>query len=303
MNEQVPQIIWAVLGLAIGALISWLLARARQREALATAATTALQASTALQLELSSARERASRVPELERELAASVQTLNSANERKATLESEVMRMPELERRQAQTTDALAQAAGAAVELRESSSRLTAELAAERENLGALRSRFEEIQARLEVQRTEAHSLGVEVAQLRNTLEGERNVSQEKLALLLDAKVALTDQFKALANEILEEKSKRFTAQNQTNLDALLSPLKTKIAEFQKQVEESYVKEGKERSALGVELQSLKGTQSTIERGCQELDPGAARIGQGARYLGRVDLRDGARWIRTSQGP
>ena len=271
MNEQVPQIIWAVLGLAIGALMSWLLARARQREALAAAATTALQASTALQIELSSARERASRVPELERELAASVQTLSSANERKATLESEVMRMPELERRQAQTSDALAQAAGAAVELRESSSRLTAELAAERENLGALRLRFEEIQARLEAQRTAAHSLGVEVAQLRNTLEGERNVSQEKLALLLDAKVALTDQFKALANEILEEKSKRFTEQNQTNLGALLDPLKLKITEFQTKIEDTYVKEGNERSALGVELRHLKELNQQLSEDAKNL--------------------------------
>jgi|SRR5450631_1527000 len=57
-------------------------------------------------------------------------------------------------------------------------------------------------------------------AQLQNSLESERNVSQEKLALLLDAKTALTDQFKALANEILEEKSKRFTEQNQSNLGA-----------------------------------------------------------------------------------
>jgi DNA recombination protein RmuC len=257
MNEQVPQIIGAVLGLAIGALMSWLLARARQREALAAAATSALQASTALQIELSSARERASRVPELERDLAASVQALNIANERKATLESEVMRMPDLERRQAQTADALAQAAGAAVDLRESSSRLTAELAAERENLAALRSRFEETQARLEAQRTEAHSLGVEVAQLQNSLEGERNVSQEKLALLLDAKAALTDQFKALANEILEEKSKRFTEQNQSNLGALLDPLKLKITEFQTKIEDNYVKEGRDRTALGEQVRQL----------------------------------------------
>jgi DNA recombination protein RmuC len=257
MNESVAQIIWAVVGLAIGAVITWVLAKARQRDALAAAAATAVQAATALQMELSIARERASRVPDLERELAATVQTLNGANERKAALESEILRLPEMESRHAQAADALAQAAGAAVELRESTSRLTAELAAERENLTALRSRFEETQARLEAQRTEANSLAVEVAQLRNTLEGERNVSQEKLALLLDAKQALTDQFKALANEILEEKSKRFTEQNQTNLGALLDPLKLKITEFQTKIEDTYVKEGKDRTALGEQVRQL----------------------------------------------
>jgi DNA recombination protein RmuC len=172
-------------------------------------------------------------------------------------LESEILRLPALESRHAQAADALAQAAGAAVELRESNSRLTAELAGERENRAALRSRFEESQLRLETQRTEANSLAVEVAQLRNTLEGERNVSQEKLALLLDAKTALTDQFKALANEILEEKSKRFTEQNQSNLGALLDPLKLKITEFQTKIEDNYVKEGRDRTALGEQVRQL----------------------------------------------
>jgi len=184
MNEPVPKIIWAVLGLAIGALISWLLARARQREALAAAATVALQASTVLQVELSTARERASRIPELERELA-------------------------------------------------------------------------ETELRVEAKTAEAGRLAIEVAQLRNTLEGERNVSQDKLALLLDAKQALSDQFKALANEILEEKSKRFTEQNQTNLGALLDPLKSRINEFQAKIEDTYVKEGKDRTALGEQVRQL----------------------------------------------
>jgi hypothetical protein len=91
MSESVAQIIWAVVGLAIGAVITWVLANARQRDALAAAAATAALAATALQMELPIARERASRVPDLERELAATVQTLKGANERKAALESEIM--------------------------------------------------------------------------------------------------------------------------------------------------------------------------------------------------------------------
>src|SRR5277367_1365058 len=257
MNEPGPQITWLLLALAAGAAISWVIARARQRDALATAAADALKTSAALQVEPSATRERASRVSELERELAATAQTLGSANERKAALESEILRLPEMESRHTQATDALAQAARAAVELRESMSRLTTELAAERENLAALRSRLEETQARLEAQTITANSLAVEVAQLRNSLDGERTVSEEKLALLLDAKVALADQFKALANEILEEKSKRFTEQNQSNLGALLDPLKLKISEFQTKIEDSYVKEGKDRTALGEQVRQL----------------------------------------------
>jgi DNA recombination protein RmuC len=187
MNE-VPQILSAMLGLVIGAVISWLLVRTRHREALAAVTTTASQASTQLQIELSAARERASRLPELE---------------------------------------------------------------------AALRSLSEEAQSRLQAKSAETGVLAVEIAQLRSTLESERNVSQDKLALLLDAKQALTDQFKSLANEILEEKSKRFTEQNQTNLGALLDPLKTRITEFQAKIEDTYVKEGKDRTALGEQVRQL----------------------------------------------
>jgi DNA recombination protein RmuC len=257
MNESVAHLILVLLGLGIGAGVAWMFAKARAREALVAGSAAALEASTALRIELSAERERASRVPELERELAATAQALNSANERKAALESDILRLPELEGRRAQAADALEHAAGAAAELREVTSRLTAELAAERENLAAVRSRLEETQSRFEAKNAEASALAIEVAQLRNTLEGERNVAQDKLALLLDAKQTLTDQFKALANEILEEKSKRFTEQNQTNLGALLDPLKLRINEFQAKIEDTYVKEGKDRSALGEQVRQL----------------------------------------------
>jgi DNA recombination protein RmuC len=257
MNEPAPQIIWAVVGLVIGAAISWMLARSRQRQALAEAAAAALQVSTQLHVELSTLKERASRIPELESHLALSAQALNAANERKATLESEVQRLPELERNRALTLEELDAVSRSMSTLREQVSRLTAELTAERDTLGALRLELQGAQSRLEHKVDEAASQAIELAELRNTLNSERLTSQEKFALLLDAKQALTDQFKSLANDILEEKSKRFTEQNQTNLGALLDPLKLRIAEFQAKIEDTYVKEGKDRTALGEQVRQL----------------------------------------------
>jgi DNA recombination protein RmuC len=220
MDGLLPEILCAIVGLIVGAVVTWLLASARSREAQSAAARAALQASLTLQVELSSAKERASRIPDLENRLNIATQATAS--------------------------------------LRELTARQQAELTAERDNLAALKSQLSDAQSRLETKAQEARALAVEVAQLRNALEGERNVSQEKLALLLDAKQALTDQFKTLANDILEEKSKRFTETNQSNLGALLDPLKLKITEFQAKIEDTYVKEGNERSALGVELRHLK---------------------------------------------
>ena len=94
-------------------------------------------------------------------------------------------------------------------------------------------------------------------------LEAERRQSADKLATLQqtaqEAKTVLSDQFKNLANEILEEKSKRFAEQNQQNLDILLKPLQEKLTDFRKQVDETYQSEARERFALKQEVEKLAG--------------------------------------------
>jgi DNA recombination protein RmuC len=137
--------------------------------------------------------------------------------------------------------------------------------------LGALRSELQETKTRLEVKVDEAASQAVEIAELRSSLRNERSNSQEKLTLLLETKEVLANQFKTLANDILEEKSKRFTEQNQTHLGALLDPLKLKITEFQSKIEDTYVKEGQERSALGVELKHLKELNQQLSEDAKNL--------------------------------
>lgn len=96
-----------------------------------------------------------------------------------------------------------------------------------------------------------------EIAQLVTSLDAEKKQAEEKIALIQNAEKQLTEHFKNIASDILEDKSKRFTEQNQTNLDQLLSPLKDKLTEFKMKVEEVYVQEGKERSALGEQVKQL----------------------------------------------
>ena len=92
---------------------------------------------------------------------------------------------------------------------------------------------------------------------LQTELENEHKQGIEKLTLLSEAKEELSNQFKALANDILEEKTKKFTEQNQTNLNQLLTPLKAKIGDFQGKVEEVYLQESKDRSALSEQVKQL----------------------------------------------
>jgi DNA recombination protein RmuC len=64
-------------------------------------------------------------------------------------------------------------------------------------------------------------------------------------------------EFENLSSKILDEKSKKFTEQNKTNLDVILNPLKEKIKEFEQKVEQTYKVESAERNSLKGEIKSL----------------------------------------------
>jgi len=65
-------------------------------------------------------------------------------------------------------------------------------------------------------------------------------------------------QFKNLANEILEEKTKKFTDQNKTNLRDILDPLKEKITDFEKKVEKVNIENAERTTSLKEQISGLK---------------------------------------------
>ncbi|MFI5144395.1 MAG: DNA recombination protein RmuC [Ignavibacteria bacterium] len=66
-----------------------------------------------------------------------------------------------------------------------------------------------------------------------------------------------TAEFENLANKIFEEKSQKFSTQNKTNLEEILTPLRENIKDFENRVNEVYVSESKERASLTEQLKSL----------------------------------------------
>ena len=163
------------------------------------------------------------------------------------------------------------QVSEATATLRESLARADAELQAGRETQGKVEARLEvEVRQRQSVEA----SLGqarTELAQLATQREAERNQYTENLNFIEVTKRALTDQFKNLANDIMEEKGKRFTEQNEANLGNLLGPLRQKLAEFQNKVEQVYVEEGKDRSKLEEQIARLVGLNSTLSEDAKNL--------------------------------
>jgi len=103
-----------------------------------------------------------------------------------------------------------------------------------------------------------------QVVRLQSELGNEREKSAEKLSLLEGARDQMTLQFKQLASDILEDKSKRFTRSNEENIAQILKPLQEKIQHFEKRVEETYDRESKERFSLAREIKNLQELNARI---------------------------------------
>jgi DNA recombination protein RmuC len=82
---------------------------------------------------------------------------------------------------------------------------------------------------------------------LADSYRDKLGVQQENLARLQQQ---FTLEFANVANKILDEKTAKFTAQNQTNLDTILNPLKANIKSFEEKVDKVYQAEAAERNHL-----------------------------------------------------
>lgn len=86
----------------------------------------------------------------------------------------------------------------------------------------------------------------------------EQKHNEENLKLLENAKQSLTEQFKVLANEIFEDKSKKFSDQSIINIGQLLKPFREQIDNFKQQVKETHEQDIRERQSLKDQLEQLQ---------------------------------------------
>ncbi len=129
-----------------------------------------------------------------------------------------------------------------------------------------------ETQQRLSAtQQQELQDREVKLATLQTQLQEERRLSQEKADLLEKAEQKMSDAFENLSNKILEEKSKKFTAQNQENISTVLNPLRQQLGDFRKKIEDVYDKEAKDRTLLSGQIDNLKSLNERISQDATNL--------------------------------
>lgn len=118
----------------------------------------------------------------------------------------------------------------------------------ERERL--LIERNQHLEVRLEKERNERMSIERTLESTNAFLQAQQEKFTEQREELTKLREQFRLEFQHMANEILEEKTAKFTQVNQEHIGLILDPLKDKLKSFEEKVERTYQQEAAERNVL-----------------------------------------------------
>ncbi|SHK87527.1 DNA recombination protein RmuC [Reichenbachiella agariperforans] len=152
--------------------------------------------------------------------------------------------------------------------------------------------RLKELEYQLTAEKERSVSLGKDIISINTELRSERDKAmhlnnqyarlgadyknlQETLKTQKDElnqiREKFSAEFKNLANEIFEEKSKKFTDQNKLQVGELLKPLGDKIVEFERKVEQTNKESIERNSALKEQIAGFKELNQKITKEAENL--------------------------------
>lgn len=142
----------------------------------------------------------------------------------------------------------------------------------------SLLEKYEELKNDCEEQQQKATSSLTETQELfsknaelmahNRHLETLLNSQKEEITRLQEQ---TKQQFENLANKILEEKTEKFTLQNQQQLKNILQPFQEKIIDLKNRVNDAYDKESKERFSLAEKVKELATLNQQISEDARKL--------------------------------
>ncbi len=125
------------------------------------------------------------------------------------------------------------------------------------ETLNSLRLNNSDMELEIkELRKSTSHLLDEKATILANFKTAEGKLYTQK-AEIEEIRKTSHLEFERIANELLENKSKKFATVNKENIENILIPLKTDIESFKIKVEETYNKESNERFSLQKEVKNL----------------------------------------------
>ena len=142
----------------------------------------------------------------------------------------------------------------------------------------SIQSRLDYFQKEMQENKSMIENKNVEIQDYiqKYALEKTRNEALEDKLETQKQEVAnlhqeLNKEFKILANEILEEKAKKFSELNEEKIGNILNPLKEKIQTFEKKVEDTYNHETREKASLREELKNIININRQMSEDAQKL--------------------------------
>lgn len=139
------------------------------------------------------------------------------------------------------------------------------------QRLADAREQYQKLEQKYEQLQQQHSALNAEHAKLQTSLAERDESHRAQLAHFEEQKKALGEEFKVLANEILEQKSKAFQNSSSSNLSALMAPFKESIDSFKKEVQDIHHRETSQRGELRQELEQLKALNQQITTEAHEL--------------------------------
>ena len=135
----------------------------------------------------------------------------------------------------------------------------------------SLTGEFSEIKSELASERKKNEDAIRQLTTYVAELDYAKKQMAEKALELEQIQKRLTVEFENVAHRILKEHSTEFTSLNQKNIGEILTPLRDKIATFEKKVEESYEKSLRDQIDLKTELKKLQDLNHKISNDAQNL--------------------------------
>lgn len=99
-------------------------------------------------------------------------------------------------------------------------------------------------------------------------LEEKLNTQQQELA---DYGSKLKQEFRLLADEVLQNKAESFNAQQETKLTDLLNPLRERISEFKTEMEQRFLHASGERTELSAQVKQMQQLNHQLSQQAQNL--------------------------------
>lgn len=139
------------------------------------------------------------------------------------------------------------------------------------EKYNDLHLNFEQSKSELEAERNKNSELNARMGRAEGEFKSLREKLENQKAEMQELQQKFTTEFENIAHKILKQNTKEFSETSQKSMGELLNPLKERIVNFEKKVDDTYQKGLKDQTDLRAELKKLYDLNAKISEEANNL--------------------------------